>query len=1459
MRNLRRSPTALVRGGAFSAIGAVLGLGGLSLSLALPREAAAQTVGDVKLRAPNVLLLVDTSGSMNYPQAGPYATECDDAKTRWVILLETLTGTVNGLDCDTGSAPWNPCHNDGHCENGYRILSNGCSPTGNSDGTITAALNADPYAWPYRNGGGKNKDAVGFQTLSGGWCWYNQGGGADWSQQNDGILDIFGDKIRFGLMTFDAVENARNWNVLGAYTPADYDPLFMWSAADNHNARRQQDGNTDSTGAIQNSYWWDGPANNWVANFPTSYAGTAFFPNSHGNDLGVLPYAGTCTPVNTPPLVGFRCDQTAFDLGAKNSRARPWRGRLLGFGNPEASVPDTVTHNEMVQLAVIGHSRYFGGGTPLSALMRDAYEFILKDTGTVGVQLPQLAGTPVVKEVLGPLQDPYIWGSEAGCRSQHVLVVTDGEPSGDYDDVTMATHARNLYADSDALASGDPVNTYVIGVGMDNVRWTTDETTVNSLPCKDLTATHLTAGNVCERSSNPLQWKYADECGVNGSGGDCREDALEPLTDNDRSSIRACCTILETAIAGRAIGDATAKPYFPQTQAELKTFMSDLISNIAGGTLSRTVPVFAASSGSAIAAGTDANSFEIRSSLLAPPGNGLWEGKLERIRWKCTGGTQPYTPGSSSGDDFAFNLKQTPSRKFFTVTVENDEPVPQGSIRPRKTSPSTIPDPNVDDCLYGCGNPDIGDVHRLGGGDGEDNDVLFGLSSLKSEIDNAGGIRAPQMMDLENSDRPGCDAATGSGNGANWDDRCAERVLKWYGGDPAPGGITTSRNEALGGIYKSTPVIVDPPKAVQEDELFSNERSVAAVDTDSFVKKYGERPTMLYAQSVDGQLHAFVVNANTDTGPFGAPSQIPSATTAANNELWTFIPPAVLPALWKNFDAHARLSDGPITVADVALSQDPSDDQKFMPWRSMSDVQNARGEYRTIMVVSGGPSVLGGLYYALDVTNPKEPRFLWQLSSAGRDADERVALFGDSVPGAAITTLRLTEPGRGERMVPVAILSGGGVKALPTGTTNRRMDPSAAGYWDTSMGHLPRTVIRDWGDSVPARSVTVVELYSGRIIMRMGGQHCDGTGPGCATPDRSDHPLDAGGSSILHSNVVLPNDGDTGFFDSPMTSQPMPFPSGPGKIATRVYVGDADGTMWRLDLSNPNPKNWTAKIAFDAYNFSSTANTMNDARIQVGPGSTGQLGTVLSSRSISGANTFAIKGQPINNPPIISLDAQLQTTVSFATGDNEGFQLESPDAINVLVTFVDYYDPTLNRFRPYVNRAAPGTTAPPYAGIEMAFMDGAGVTGPLNLFDGQLMFAYFLPRTTTTCTFGKGGWCAPKFLEHTAANVPDAAMDLNGSPGSFELCNDFTGNEVVFGIQINQKPSCLPPAETYGDPWLAGSYKAITTSTTGAYEIVMHTGQGGAGEGGAQTKSTRKALKTPKSQTFVQSWVNAIE
>lgn len=1484
MRHLRAPGT--VRTPSLGAVGryaACLGALGASAAgvalLACPRPAAAAPAPqDVKFKQPNMLLLLDTSGSMENAQNPSDDVDCDDSsdpvKSRWVILTETLSGTVNNLDCD---------------DSGDVISSNDCRPRDNSHPSITSALASDPYAWPYHNGGGKNKIPIGFRK-GGNWCSYQQSG--EWDQQNDGILDVFGDKIRFGLMTFDGVDVYRDW---GIRVPAtQYAPWSFMMGATNWNAYTAAPGSYpwpigSGTFDPPASYWFAGAGNNWLSGAPTSYSGDVYVSGS-ANTLASwgLTGFGVCSfyPA-TAPHIGFLCPQTAFDVGAKNPRAAPWFGRMVGFGDPDAGIADTVAHNDMVQLAALGVSRNLVGSTPLAAMMRDAYELLLLDDQTDGVTIPHLYTDPAPKVKIGPKTDTYVYGAQRGCRQQYVLAVTDGEPTGDIADTTMGQWAENLYTDSVAMY-GVPTETFIIGVGMDTARWTPaapGDTTPVVKDCADLIDTDLGSGGICERyngDATETRWRYADECGYNGTGADCEEDNGgddDSLNDTDRSAIRACCNILDVAIRGRDPAATDAQPYFPKSQAELKGMMSSLISKLAGGTLSRTTPGFSAASAASVTGSADASSYELRSALTVPPGNNMWVGSLERVRWTCAGGTQAMT--RARGDDFGANLADgaPDARWFFTVSVDSDEGNPEGSVRPRQTSASS-PDPNSDDCLYECGTANVGDTHRLGGAGGPGADVLQRLVNLKGALDSASGMDADEMLDLRPSDKAGCEAVVNNGNpmGGGWDNTCARAILEWYGGDPTPTGPSTPTRHPdssgaelrspLGGIYRSVPIVVEPPKAVEEDELFSNERTAPASDTNSFVKEYGDRPTMVYAQSVDGQLHAFVLNANATGGTWGAPTNVPRVDSLQNNELWTFIPPAVMPSLFRNFDVHARLSDGPLAYANVAFSQDPNNGAQVVPWRTMNDVQEGKGEYKTVLVVSSGPSVIGGFYYALDVTDPLKPRFLWQLSSAGDKKDERRDLFGDSVPGAAITTLRLRETGVGrndERMVPVAILAGGSRNAAPTGDTPRRRDPAAE--WN-GTGHRPRQRIRDWGDSVAARSVTVVELYSGRIIMRLGGKNCDTSGPGCTVVDTGDHPLQCNDpptcsnvTAILSPDVVQPASGQIGYFDSPMSGQPVVYPTGVGQVATRAYVGDQDGTMWRINLSDPDPRNWKAEIAFDAYNWDGPGNhTLEDARIEAGRGAGGAL---VSEISISSAADAAIAGNPITTPALLSSDEFEQTTVSFATGDAETFQLASPNAINMLVTFVDYYDATDLRFEPYVNDRPPGAPTAPYQGIEMAFLDGASVTGPLSLFDGQLLFSYFVPQTTTACTFGQGGWCAAHYLKHAAQNIPDAVMDLNGV-GGMEICDDFTGagytgNEVVFGVQVNQKPSCQPTPDTFPDPWLAGSYSAITSSAAGNYEIVMFTGQGGTTEHGAATKSARKGLNTPRSSTSVRSWVNAIE
>src|SRR5450432_1625589 len=81
-------------------------------SLALPSLAAAQA--DVNPQMPNVLLLVDTSGSMEYKTSSNTFPVCKydingpipsppavPEKSRWTDLVEVLTGSITDYDCES--------------------------------------------------------------------------------------------------------------------------------------------------------------------------------------------------------------------------------------------------------------------------------------------------------------------------------------------------------------------------------------------------------------------------------------------------------------------------------------------------------------------------------------------------------------------------------------------------------------------------------------------------------------------------------------------------------------------------------------------------------------------------------------------------------------------------------------------------------------------------------------------------------------------------------------------------------------------------------------------------------------------------------------------------------------------------------------------------------------------------------------------------------------------------------------------------------------------------------------------------------------------------------------------------------------------------------------------------------------------------------------------------------------
>ena len=145
-----------------------------------------------------------------------------------------------------------------------------------------------------------------------------------------------------------------------------------------------------------------------------------------------------------------------------------------------------------------------------------------------------------------------------------------------------------------------------------------------------------------------------------------------------------------------------------------------------------------------------------------------------------------------------------------------------------------------------------------------------------------------------------------------------------------------SRDHALGAIINAKPLFVGSPAFSYVDLNYSEFR-----DT-----KQNSRLQMVYAAANDGMLHAF----NASNG----------------KEEWAFIPSAVLPNLvqyadYKFGDNFRYLLDGSPVAGDICP-------------RAPTNSCNA-DEWKTILV--GGLAGGGRQFYALDITNPLDPKALW--------------------------------------------------------------------------------------------------------------------------------------------------------------------------------------------------------------------------------------------------------------------------------------------------------------------------------------------------------------------------------------------------------------------------------------------------------------------------------------------------
>jgi type IV pilus assembly protein PilY1 len=975
----------------------------------------------------NVLLLVDTSGSMEFASDGTKiacnkvdsgllaneplaATPAAAQKNRWTQLVEVLTGEIQDYGCytqdrrseafrrefyfastNTSSADFNyhvPYH---------RILSGTCAVGAGIPDANAFSWGSKPFG--YHEWNDASKDCTTFQ------------------QSATGLLDTYRDRMRFGLMTFDTSGDAGT-GLVGQTTP-DY--------------------GTGATGTWSYFLNWRGT------------------PDCTANSKCAKGRPAGCSAT------------TPMEVGARNAAAPPWEGRMVPFGSPYASAADVRTTNDRIQ-QVLTAIRPFGA-TPINGLLNDARTFFREDQDddyTTGGTCDRTTGIGC----FGPSHDVL---NTQGCRNDYIILLTDGEPnldlrpfcegtSGGFDGICPYTDKSfEIVRDLANPTSGTPIKTYVIGFAVSNVS--------TGLP-------------------TPVDCSAISSKGSGTSG-----DTFDPKGVCDPATMKpelaACCTLAKIAFYGK-----TTNAYFATTASDLRAAMSAILRDIARTTSTRTLPVFAsASSGSG---GTYGFFSAFQADAAA-----VWSGLLRRQRTVCQKDdatkvmvAKDLPIDGDKGDLFSDNVNLPDAghpRRFFTVIADDDgtgNRFSERSIRPKLDN-----------------NPD--GVSNLKG------------ATVNGTVDDFFAPLVPATaMQVQ---KASCTPIPAS------DDACASVIMKWE--IAANNGAYRSRSVPFGAIYHSTPTFVSAPSEFLRDESYT-----------AFSELMFKRPPVLFTATTDGQLHAFKVDrsVNDKNDTFTIDRKV-------NNELWSFLPPAVLPHLQSQYpDTEQVLLDGAPVIKDVVFV------------RSSADAQSggSGAKWHTVLVAGfggGGPG-----YFALDVTKPvidpadadSGPKFLWQLTI---DSAKK-ALFGSRSGTPAIATL-FFDAGQGVQEYAVALLPGGD-GPQGTGPCDQKADTALV-----DPDWPPRPQVRCF-TADPARSLTVVRLDNGEIIRSFRGP---ADGPDSVLP-RS---LDDGGKYTT--------------LNAPISGTPVVFPAATGVVADRAFVGDRDGLLWRVDLSSTDPRKWSMKLFFDAY------------------------------------------------------------------------------------------------------------------------------------------------------------------------------------------------------------------------------------------------------------------------------------
>ena len=284
---------------------------------------------------------------------------------------------------------------------------------------------------------------------------------------------------------------------------------------------------------------------------------------------------------------------------------------------------------------------------------------------------------------------------------------------------------------------------------------------------------------------------------------------------------------------------------------------------------------------------------------------------------------------------------------------------------------------------------------------------------------------------------------------------------------------------------------------------------------------------VVYYGANDGMLHAIDAGDSDSDG----------------NELWSFVAPEHFSTLRLLYDntpgsagstAHKPLFfDGPIST----YRYDANGDGRLIA-----------GDGDKVIIVAAMRR--GGKFlYALDVTNRDKPYYLWSISNKSAGFEE----LGETWSDPSIFSMNLDLDGSD----PLSAAASGRPVVMFGAGYDPEVDDVRASAYDTAARI---------GDYDEGRGIFVVDLLTGDLIWRAGNSSSSNL------PSGSYEKVVAGMDYSIPSDLAAINADNDSY-----------------RYVDRVYVGDTGGNVWRADLSDVNPANWTVTKLADVGGSGSNA------------------------------------------------------------------------------------------------------------------------------------------------------------------------------------------------------------------------------------------------------------------------------